>query len=214
MPNHITNRLRITNVEPEQAKAFWKSIADEPFEDGSPCLIDFNKIMPMPPTLMIECSSRAEEGLKLHKMRLAGIEFDEKQSELIKDDPKLLELGRQAFENLRDYGHRDWYDWCRSNWGTKWNAYDQTRIDDNTIEFLTAWCGVSDLMRTLSEQNPDACLEYMYADENWSCNVGQYEFQNGDTIYANEPEDMSEEAEEIACELLGDYDCEEEGEEM
>lgn len=38
-------------------------------------------------------------------------------------------------------GYKDdqrWYDWCVSNWGTKWNA-DTYNISDEAIFFGTAW---------------------------------------------------------------------------
>ena len=41
------------------------------------------------------------------------------------------------------YGKNNWLDWCISNWGTKWNAYEQSVwLDDEvcTATFCTAWC--------------------------------------------------------------------------
>ena len=41
------------------------------------------------------------------------------------------------------YGYASWYDWCVSNWGTKWDLCDVSfnRIDNNTIQIScdTAW---------------------------------------------------------------------------
>ena len=60
--------------------------------------------------------------------------------------PKELEIDNND-ENtkkklLKKYGSDNWYDWCNTNWGSKWNASD-TEIDmeDNKITyiFFTPW---------------------------------------------------------------------------
>jgi len=65
-------------------------------------------------------------------------------------EPKELSESRLkivSVEELRkQFGHDNWYDWRRANWGTKWNSY-QCTLDDSLISngelvycFLTAWC--------------------------------------------------------------------------
>ena len=60
MPNHIQNRVRITG-EQSRIDELLKTVRNDEEDLGS---IDFNKIIPMPKELDIECSSRTEYGIK------------------------------------------------------------------------------------------------------------------------------------------------------
>ena len=58
--------------------------------------------------------------------------------------------------NLEETGYADWYGWCRANWGTKWNACDPEVIDDNIIEFYTAWAPPLPIFFALAKKYQDA----------------------------------------------------------
>tara|TARA_A100001015_G_C14768699_1_gene624338 strand:+ start:107 stop:868 length:762 start_codon:yes stop_codon:yes gene_type:complete len=50
----------------------------------------------------------------------------------------------EKIELEKKYGHSNWYDWCLSNWGTKWNASEVSYAIDPTgceliYNFCTAW---------------------------------------------------------------------------
>lgn len=47
MPNHITNKLTVLGTDEEIEKVF-EFLKGAPYEDGSPRLVDFNKIIPQP----------------------------------------------------------------------------------------------------------------------------------------------------------------------
>jgi hypothetical protein len=60
-------------------------------------------------------------------------------------------------------GDPNWKHKTSEAWGSKTcYAFDQKQIDEYTIEFLTAWNGVPDLMKELSRQNPDIILNYTF----------------------------------------------------
>ena len=80
----------------------------------------------------------------------------------------------------------DWRDARIAAWGTKGCYYfDQNRIDDYTIEFLTAWNGVPKLMRELSRQHPEIKMGYMCElgrTASRKSSIGLFVFQGGDIL--------------------------------
>ena len=68
MPNHVTNILIISGEE-ELVSLIKSEIAGTYEDDGEPRLIDFNKIMPCPPTLNITCGTTTDYGLAILKYR-------------------------------------------------------------------------------------------------------------------------------------------------
>lgn len=110
------------------------------------------------------------------------------------------------------YGANNWYDWCKFNWGTKWNAYYSTLTEDNSMEFDTAWSCPLPLLDALAK----LCYQYgvsftgKWADEDAGCNVGVFESDcDGDEYWFSYEyvEDQSSEAYEIYIELKGESDC-------
>ena len=216
MPNHITNRLSVEGGSASVA-AFFSQIG------GDEGIIDFNQIIPMPPSLNIESGSRSTRGLQLYKEycelqeaiagmgSLLGISPEtskaavllRKYEEVQEEDPELWELGKQCYENLRDYGAATWYEWATRTWGTKWNAFGQERLNESTIQFQTAWSGIPTLIGTLSAQYPELRFTYAYADEDFGNNIGEFEFENGEAVYSYCPDNGSPDAFKLARQLLG-----------
>lgn len=128
MPNHITNILTI-QADEDKVREILESIKSDENGLGS---IDFNKLIPMPESLNIEAGSRSSHGLEIYKAFLqdsAAIAYADVQNaepspyhseavtallkkyqDLTKDDPELLQLGRQCYENIQNYGCTDWYE--------------------------------------------------------------------------------------------------------
>lgn len=215
MPNHVTNILTITG--PEELVARIKSEISGVFDDGDPMYIDFNKIVPRPDTLNITSGTTTSNGIAILKYR-AGDPSDirkimgynwatkfETEEDLITHmiDKNLanLEEAQKALDNIRDYGHQDWYSWSTSNWGTKWNAYSQEAKEDGTIKFETAWSTPYPVMEALSRKYPEAVISMRYADEDFGHNVGEYTLQAGDLVDETTPEGGSDEAFELAANI-------------
>ena len=187
--------------------------------------IDFNKLIPMPPELKIECGSRKDAGLKLYRefvavssavslstlhapetVRAAQVTAHlEKWDAKEKADPELWELGKSAFQNIQKYGVPTWYEWSTQHWGTKWNAYQCRPLNDkdDTMEFLTANGSVPRLVAAISRRYPDQEITYRWADENLGHNVGEIVFKNGEQIEMDILPDSSRAAYEMAAELTG-----------
>ena len=78
-----------------------------------------------------------------------------------KDTPEQAELERKTAENVAKYGVGNWYDFCTSRWGTKWDvdAYEKVEFDDQwdkgnkiTFGFDSAWSPPIGIYEELVEQ--------------------------------------------------------------
>lgn len=123
MPNWCSNSLKLvaTTAESEQKLAdIVQELARAVAAKDQPAI--FQMILPVPQALQIE----------------AGF--------FGKGTQKQLELEAKEEANLKQYGHKNWWDFCVSEWGTKWdmsisNSPEVFEIDGNavTIYFDTAW---------------------------------------------------------------------------
>lgn len=210
MPNHITNRLIIKSDE-QTIKEVLAFLKGEPYNNGSPCFIDFNKIVPIPDELMTDSTSLSGDGMyylmakqKRFNRSSQGIDAIKRFDRLGKDmEEEALKLEKQYLHNIANYGFKDWYDWRIHNWGTKWNAYDQGFEEPNILWFNTARSGVVELIRKLSEKFPDVEFDYSYADEDTGNNAGKGIIKNGVSEVCDFPS-QSNEAYELAFELQPD----------
>lgn len=200
MPNHITNILTVHGDRaPEVFSGIKGYYNDDP--NDAERLIDFNKIIPMPKELVIESTGETFEAEALFKQ---GLEPTENHA------PRI----HFYYENLKKFGHTCWYGWAIKNWGTKWNAYSQKKIDDSTIEFETAWASPFPVLEALSRLYPETELEVKFADEDLGYNCGHVKFRNGEIIDLSPDLNMgTPEARKFACEVTGREYHEEESEE-
>ena len=116
----------------------------------------------------------------------------------------LEDLGNVYINNILQYGADSWYDWCCENWGTKWNANNTYVVDDNEVEFDTAWSCPVNIFKELSRQFSGVEIVVEFADEDIGSNCGKITFLNGEI---EEYIDMDGDT-DFALEVLG-YDKEE-----
>lgn len=224
MPNHVVNHISLRG-DPKKIREMLEAIKSDELGIGS---VDFNKIIPMPESLNIEAGSRTDRGLKAYRDFIEVYTFGRSAEDALKALEEIpvkseeiflrqrtdikrdeWELGKTAWNNIRQYGAPTWYDWCVNNWGTKWNAYGygEDKIDyhdGDMLYFQTAWSAPHPVLERLTEMFPDVELEHEWADEDIGHNCGRYSYQGGERIEECYPENEAE-AIEFACRLW-DYD--------
>ena len=121
-------------------------------------------------------------------------------------NPDQVELERKTAENIEKYGAGNWYDFCVSRWGTKWDVdpYEPSivEIDEhNTIYFGfdSAWSPPIGVYEALVEQGYEVCAQYY---ESGMCFVG--EWNNGSDDYYDISGMSSSEVREVIGEFLDD----------
>lgn len=216
MPNYVTNIIKM-----EGNKKRFKKVLN--YLEGDESKIDFNKIIPMPESLNVNAGTSETYAIAvyLYKERNDDSKLKEilnyswAKSEKIKTvndlyeyllirHKNLLEDGKIYVDNIEKYGSSTWYDWCIKNWGTKWNAGDAW-VNEDSFGFCTAWANVINLICKLSKRFNDITFNYDFADEDFGFNLGRVKIKNGEVIEGYFPEGGSDEACDLAAEILG-YD--------
>lgn len=185
--------------------------------------VDFNKVIPMPESRNISAGSDTDKALTLYRdfvevFTLCGTMNMDRLSDIpLKSEETFLkqrqdisredwELGKAAWNNLREYGVCTWYSWRIDNWGTKWNAYscavDFVAKDSAKILFETAWSAPHPVLEKLSEAYPGIEIEHGWADEDIGVNCGRFVYANGERTEEYFPE-TGREAIEFSCSLWG-----------
>jgi len=198
MPNWCNNRIIVFGEE-TKLKRFLKETTNEKGE------FTFEKLVPRPPELDITSGSSVDNAIDVlaanngdwtkvdEKLQYPAWVKDAKITEfmplkkkrelmLAKMNKNLSEKdmqeGRQALDNIRKYGYKDWYKWNISNWGTKWDACgENASIDDMgdsiEIQFDTAWAPPIQWIEKVELLFPDLEFELHY-EEPGMCFKGVY----------------------------------------
>ena len=148
MPNHVTN---IVSCNIDISKYLTSQINNK----GDLIeVFDFNLLIPMPKDLGIADSSFPTRGL-------LNMTYERIQ----KLDDYMYQNFIKGIDNIRKYGYPTWYTWSIDNWGTKWNSYDNIKIDNNNIVFNTAWSTPGLIFKELSKQNDNTKVIVVTIDE-------------------------------------------------
>lgn len=184
MPNWV--RSKVTGISAEDLQPYISK------DDYGTEYLDFEKIIPMPKELAIESSSRLDKGMEFIDSHVLSVELINSLSD---EEKECLNLGFKGLYNERHYGFKDWYDWCRARWGTKWNSHDCDFCGDE-FYISTAWSCPVPIFQKLSELLHKE-IEIVYADEDSGYNTGEYVFENGEETYCIHPTGGSYEAFEL-----------------
>ena len=101
---------------------------------------------------------------------------------------RYLQTQAQVDELEKMYGAKDWYDWARINWGTKWdagNVDNESEGDKIQVRFDTAWSPPEAWFVTLCEQfhNDPVTIVLEYIEEQQQF-VGKFEFTFGELCHS------------------------------
>lgn len=148
MPNHVTHKLTVSGT----AEDIQRFLADcfqpvDPEKDTALLELDFNTLVPRPAILDDTIAGNIEE------MKTEAYKALEAQA-------------------ILETGHKNWYDWCCANWGTKWNAYQtHFELDNDGSEmhlcFQTAWACPEPIFAALAERCPQLKFHGYALDEGY-----------------------------------------------
>lgn len=219
MPNHVVNIVKMEGIT---KLPLFKMEYDE-YKKEDVMRFDFNKLIPMPETLdmvsgSIETLAIEAVVRKLNKRRygfqqgyveskMSDDEYDKRVKSHGKTEEELLDLGLQYIANKVKYGATTWYDWCVENWGTKWNAYENEQIDEDTIKFETAWSSPEPVIAKLAKMYPDAVIEHWWAYEDMGSNTGYKRFYHGQETESCYYDTCSNEAYDTYITCWGETEC-------
>lgn len=202
MPNYVRTRLSFEGKE-ERIKELFNLVRTEAVNEDNTILFDFNKIIPMPSALDILSSSVGEQAFDylLYQCGCRTKDRSVERMEMLKEKSpeefdEAIKLGKQYLRNVADYGCTTWYEWRIKNWGTKWPA-GEIVVNENSVEFDTAWSFPTPIVLRLSELFPDINISYLYADEDCGYNTGRGKFVAGKCETEEYPQGGSREAYEI-----------------
>lgn len=195
MPNWVENTITIDSK-------YHNFIVNK---DGK---VDFGIIHPMPESLQVEAggsndtdiyvylSERMTKTLEdVRKDSLSKLIHNQFSNDWLKEISERVtnisgdeietsyQRGSVLINNYKEYGSINWYEWCTSNWGTKWNASD-TEICDDTISFNTAWSPPTGWLSKLAALKIPFTLEWeeeqgYYGEYNSNGDGNLYETESG-----------------------------------
>lgn len=124
-----------------------------------------------------------------------------------KTEDELCELGVKCLHNMIFYGATSWYEWCIKHWGTKWNSYDNVKVDPNVITFKTAWNAPEPVIAQLAKMYPEVEIEHWWASEDMGCTTGYTKYSGGEAAIMLYYDKWSDEAYATYVRCWGETPC-------
>ena len=188
MPNWVITRIYITGPEDK-----IKEFEDKAIRLEEEKVFSFDRINKRPE----ELDNTTSPPPKPKKIKVKTQLGEELEIEEISDCNNATPEMCKDLESR--FGHSNWYDWNRCNWGTKWDCSESIYSqEDKMLEFQSAWACPEEIIAEMSEMFPNLQFNGSYADEDFGSNAGYIE--NG-VPYAFDA--SSEEACETAATLWG-----------
>lgn len=186
MPNWVHNTLIVKKGDPQQV---WDALRGR--RDGDHLTpFTFNRLIPMPTGIRNcgETGTKSDLADEIIGSKPAFVEDDEyfivdqyktKCEKLRYDYREVFRLGMLRKKNREKYGHADWYDWSRANWGTKWDACNaglspKPEHGGKVLWFDTAWSRPDPVMEKLFAMFPEHEFEYLsdsVENDDWSTDI-------------------------------------------
>ena len=212
MPNNYRNRLTLRGERETLEKVFDSIRTRGAFNDGSDRVFDFDKVIPTPDELNIECDVLADVVVLLYmrqaRFTMVAAPYDpmvkkaEKRYKEWNDDmkAKMEKLARQYLANIAKYEYPNWYSYHLDKWGTKWNTYGANVRKGDSLEYETANGYPKPVVEELSRKWPDVEFDLTAADEDIGSYTIKGTFKNG--VFDGVEEHRTPKAFDIAFEMF------------
>ena len=196
MPNHITNILDVTGpahaikafmfiVGPDNPalKTYWKEVIERQ-------ILQCKEQIKADPNNMRAIHNLRE--LESQQSETKTIALDFNSTVCMPHEIRCTTSGsglseaetKQQAENEKKYGAKDWYEWSRLQWGTKWGAYDveEPEMLPNGVRFRfnTAWCCPNTWLEKTAPQFSELRFEDSWRDEGGGAGIYVLYMKEGD----------------------------------
>ena len=91
---------------------------------------------------------------------------------------------KHIVSHAKDGSNSDWYGWCNSNWGTKWDCYEIEVSHSESFtsySFDTAWGSPTEWIKKVSKKFPHLRFHVEWAEEGG--HGGRYSCWNGEFFH-------------------------------
>ena len=179
MPNHCENDLWMSGRKQDVATALVFIGADK----DAPSF-DFNTLIPYPdPFKSMDDDWEAIPDL-------VGVYCDDPEYAARVAARKAAIAAYEAKWHTTSDGYNSGgFEWCRNNWGTKWNAYHVARRDYDgrvCVTFQTAWGPPVPVIVALAVRFPTVSFTLEYFERGMNC-AGGFKIPSEDDWYEDEP---------------------------